>query len=87
MNGNTLTSGFVQYGFMRISPLGKNEESINTHVMSRNKEVVFGCEMRYNLLDSRIKGVMKVLDWYCAQNTPLHNAANNLYVDKLSELI
>lgn len=87
MNGNTLTSGYVQYGFMRIGPLEKNEESITSRVLSLKNEIVFGCEMRYNLLDSRIKGVMKVLDWYCPQKAPLINAANNLYIDKLSDLI
>ncbi len=87
-DGCTLTCGFVQYGFMRIRPMDKNEESINVQIFSAERETPFRSELRYNLLSSRITGVMKVLDWYRHRDekSSLQNI-NNVFVDTLALLI
>lgn len=89
LQGNTLTCGFVQYGFMRISPLDKNEERINVQVFSGEKEVIFSCDLQRNLLSSRISGVMKVLQWYCdlEKKGNLPDTSDNVFLDTLSELV
>ncbi len=84
--GNTLDCGLVQYGFMRINSLDKNEESINLQIFNSQKDTIFRYEMQYNLLSSRINGAMKVLDWYLYQD---HHKPrlNNLFSDMLTELV
>ncbi len=88
-DGCTLTCGYVHYGFMKITSMEKNEENIHVQVITDDNDVPFRCEARYNLLRSRVDGVMKTLRWYlnhCKGKT-LVGAENNLLKDTLSTLI
>jgi hypothetical protein len=74
---------------MKITSMEKNEENIHVQVITEDDDVPFRCETRYNLLRSRIDGVMKTLRWYidhCKGKT-LVGAKNNLLKDTLSTLI
>ncbi len=88
-DGCTLTCGFVHYGFMKITSMNKNEENIHIQITTEEREIPFRCEMRYDLLDSRIKGAIKVLNWYidnCKAKT-LCGINANIYKDILAALV
>lgn len=88
-DGCTLTCGYIHYGFMKIASMEKNEENIHVQIMTEENDLPFRCEMRYNLLKSRIEGVMKALRWYvdnCRENI-LACAKNNVFRDTLSTLV
>lgn len=87
VKGNTMTLGFVRVTSKKVADQDANAENMGLSVLLADNSFL-KWEWSGNLLESRVAGVMKVLDWYfknIRHNVDL--ASGELVIDILSELI